>query len=283
MFQPEMIRNHGYPCKIYHFKTIDGFILEYHRVPHGFKDRDPNKKRTPVLLMHGLTFTSVQDFAQGPKKGLGYMLADNGYDVWAANIRGNHFSRNHTRLDWKKNMREYFDFSFHEVGHIDIPTAIDYILNITGYKKLIYCGNSLGGTVFLTFGSTKPEYVRKIQLAVLMSPAGFMKHENIFGDLTTYYIDSLWEFFKHQKLWAVDASYLRKSWKYIISSPFYVKIVENIFREILLNDEDAAALVPYFGAYLTNFPSEFPYKHIVHYGQLIKNGKKNAFSVNYKS
>lgn len=268
-----MIRNHGYPCEIHHFTTSDGFILEYHRVPHGFNDRDPNKKRTPVLLMHGLTFSSVQDFAQGPKKGLGYMLADNGYDVWAANIRGNHISRNHTRLDWKKNMKEYFDFSFHEVGHIDVPTAIDYILDVTGYKKLIFCGNSLGGSVFLTFGSTQPKYVEKIQLAVLMSPAGYIKHENAFGELITYYVDAIWEFLKRQKVWAVDVSSVRKSWKYIISTPFYVQILKNVFTEILVSDEDAVSLIPYLGAYLASFPSEFPYKHIAHYGQLVKNGK----------
>lgn len=266
-----MIRNHGYPCEIHHFTTEDGFILEYHRVPHGFKDRDLTKKRPPVILVHGLSLTSVQDFGKGPKKGLGYLLADNGFDVWAANHRGNHFSRNHTHLDWIKNQTEYFDFSFHEIGYYDIPAAMDYITNVTGIDNMFYVGNSLGGSIFLTFGPTRPEYVKRIKLAVLISPAGYMKNQKIVQDFIKYYTNPLTTFFKEQKI-VYSFINLRKAWYELSTIKRFTNILASFLAELLKSREDAEAFKPYMGAFLANFPSEYPTKHITHYMQLISTG-----------
>lgn len=267
-----MILNHGYPVEIHHFKTEDGFILEYHRIPYGRKNKNQKMKRFPVIVMHGMALSSAQDVAQGPKKGLSYMLADNGFDVWAANMRGNHYSRNHTKLHWKRNMKEYYDFTFHEIGYYDIPAAIDYILNITNFKKLVFYGNSLGGQVFLAFGATRPEYVDKIQLAVLVSPTGYMKNNYILGALASYYIDSLWDFIKKYNLYSMDFTHLRKVATEIQSWPLAMEIAVALGTEILTDREDALALKPYLGAYLANTPSEQPFKTIIHSGQLMKSG-----------
>lgn len=39
-----------------------------------------------------------------------YILADSGYDVWLANVRGNTYSRENLKFDEFRNKKEYWDF-----------------------------------------------------------------------------------------------------------------------------------------------------------------------------
>lgn len=275
-----MIRNNGYPCEIHHITTEDGYILEYHRVPYGVKDNDTKKKRFPILIMHGITFSSVQDFGQGPKKAVGYLLADNGFDVWAANYRGNHYSQNHTHIDWKKNPKKFYDYTIHEIGYYDIPAAMDHITSITGFETMFFHGNSLGAGAFLVFGATRPEYIKRIRLAALFSPAAYMRHDDIVGEFGVYIKESFWNLIKKQKLWFKDFSNLRKAWPDLVSSKLNIDVLVIAFTNFLKNKEDAEALVPYLGAFVANWPSEFSLKFIAHLVQLIASGKRKTTKIN---
>lgn len=128
--------------------------------------------------MHGLTSSSADYVNMGPDRSLGFILADQGYDVWLGNARGNAWSRNHTSLDVVLNADKFFNFSWHEIGYYDLSAAIDYILEINGAKALHYIGHSQGCTSFFVLTSTRPEYNNKIKLASLMGPAVFMDHQN---------------------------------------------------------------------------------------------------------
>lgn len=269
-----MIRNHGYPCEIHHFTTDDGFILEYHRVPHGIRNKDSHKKRPPLILMHGIIFSSVQDFGLGPKKGLGYIYADNGFDVWAANHRGNHFSQNHTHLDWIKDEEKYFDFSFHEIGYYDVPAAMDYIRQVTGYEKVFYSGNSMGGTIFLTFASLRPAYLKRIRFAVLFSPAGYVRLKTPFGQFLKNSYKNVAKIVSGGKNGCVGPfTTFREAWHEMITDKYFLELILTIFTELLTNRYDAEMLMPYLGAYLKNIPSEFPIKNFKHFSQLAISGK----------
>lgn len=106
-------------------------------------------------------------------------MADNGYDVWLGNSRGNIFSQAHKTLN--KTSHEFWKFSFHEIGVYDLPAIIDYALDKGNTTSLTYCGYSQGTTVFLVLLSMRPEYNSKISTAHLMAPVAFMRFPFAFG------------------------------------------------------------------------------------------------------
>ena len=50
---------------------------------------------------------------------LGFILADNGYDVWINNSRGNRYSRSHVFLDPDVDKHKFWDYSFEDMGRYD--------------------------------------------------------------------------------------------------------------------------------------------------------------------
>jgi lysosomal acid lipase/cholesteryl ester hydrolase len=70
----------------------------------------------------------------------GYLLSNAGYDVWFGNARGNRYNVNHKTLN--TNSKEFWSFSWHEIGYYDLPAMIDLILKETYQEKLQYIGYS---------------------------------------------------------------------------------------------------------------------------------------------
>jgi lysosomal acid lipase/cholesteryl ester hydrolase len=56
------------------------------------------------------------------------------------------------------------------MGYYDLPASIDYILSVTQHQKLFYIGHSMGTTMFFVLGATRPEYMAKVEAAVLLAP-----------------------------------------------------------------------------------------------------------------
>lgn len=156
---PQLITKYGYTAETHEILTEDGYLLSIHRISGSKKY--PTKHGKPVVfLQHGILSSSAVWILNGPSKGLGYILADEGYDVWMGNSRGNTYSRAHVNLT--TNNMEFWDFSWHEMGVYDVPATIDYILSVTKQKKLYYLGHSQGTTSFFVMMSVKPEYNDKI-------------------------------------------------------------------------------------------------------------------------
>ncbi|KAL0892712.1 hypothetical protein ABMA27_014429 [Loxostege sticticalis] len=175
---PGLVSKYGYPIESHEVVTPDGYILTLHRIPHGRDQNnrpDPNKK--VVILVHGLMSSSACYLVLGPKNALGYVLAEEGYDVWLFNARGNFYSRRHTRLNPNSKINQNFwRFSWDEIGNIDLPASLTYIEKVTGQKKLHYIGHSQGGTSFLVLNSLNPEFNEKFYSFQGMAPAAFFKH-----------------------------------------------------------------------------------------------------------
>ncbi|XP_022187146.2 lipase 3 [Nilaparvata lugens] len=183
---PELIRKYGYESETHNVETEDGYHLTLHRIPRGLTERDESEQtlngngslnsapRPAVFLQHCILCSSSVFVLMGPKKGLGFLLADQGYDVWMGNARGTIYSRGHTNMSTSS--KAYWKFSWHEMGVYDLPASIDYILRETEQKKLFYIGHSMGTTMMYVLLSVRPEYNHKLRLMVSLSPVAFMSN-----------------------------------------------------------------------------------------------------------
>ncbi|XP_022124722.2 lipase 3 [Pieris rapae] len=172
---PELVRKYGYSLEEHTVETSDGYILTMHRIPHGREANNDAEQRPVVFLMHGLLSSSADFVLMGPGSGLGYILADEGYDVWMGNARGNYYSRKHLKLrpDALLNT-DFWNFSWDEIGNIDVAAMIDHALETTGRSRLHYIGFSQGTTAFFVLASLKPEYNDKIISMHALAPVAYM-------------------------------------------------------------------------------------------------------------
>ncbi|XP_063824708.1 lipase 3-like [Ostrinia nubilalis] len=187
---PGLVAKYGYPIESHEVITPDGYILTMHRIPHG-RDRNnkPVRNKPVVFLMHGMMSSSADYLVIGPGNAIGYVLAEEGYDVWLANARGNFYSRRHTTLDPNdRSNQNFWRFSWDEIGNIDLPACLSYIERVTGQTRYHYIGHSQGGTSFLVLNSLHPEYNKKFISFQAMAPAAFFEHNShsIYSNLAPY-------------------------------------------------------------------------------------------------
>ncbi|KYN02783.1 Lipase 3 [Cyphomyrmex costatus] len=150
-----------------------------------------SSSRLPVIISHGLISSSADWVLLGPHKALAYVLCDNGYDVWLANARGNTYSKSHKHYSIKD--KEFWNFSWHEIGYYDLPATIDYILENTGCSNLYYIGYSQGATSFYVMGSERPEYNAKIKGMISLAPAVFLGNQKSSCLKLLAHLHSIWE------------------------------------------------------------------------------------------
>lgn len=200
-----LIETAGFESEVHFADTEDGYILKVHRI----KKSNGNTKTSPVFMMHGLTGLNLKNlifqsffqilFQQRPQIIFGrhqillcvshklqicgtlkiiqfsaYLLSENGFDIWLGNARGTDHSLRHKTL--KTDSKEFWDFSWHEIGFYDVPAMFDLMLKVTNTSKGFYVGHSQGGTSFFVMTSSRPEFNRKIMQGHLMAPAVFMNH-----------------------------------------------------------------------------------------------------------
>ncbi|KAJ6640032.1 Lipase 3 [Pseudolycoriella hygida] len=172
----EFVKRRNYPCEIHRIQTSDRYILEMHRIP-GSPTQPPREGKIPVYLQHGLLDSSGGWVIMGVQNSLAFILADLGYDVWMGNVRGNRYSREHLDHDpdgRRGDRRRFWDFSWHEMGTVDLPTMIDYITSVTGHQRMHYVGHSQGTTSFFVMCSMRPEYNNRILSGHMLAPIAFM-------------------------------------------------------------------------------------------------------------
>lgn len=170
--QCDRLNQHGYPCENYSIATTDNYLLTVFRIPYSHRNHSGSMANKPaVILVHCLFTSSDMWLLSGPDNALPYMLADAGYDVWLANVRGTVYSE-HKYLSPETD--DFWDFSMDEIALYDMPATIDYIIASTGQSSVHYIGFSQGAIVFMMLMSKQPSYNEKIRTSHLMGPGVFL-------------------------------------------------------------------------------------------------------------
>ncbi|WCJ17811.1 lipase 1 [Euphorbia peplus] len=161
----------GYPCEEYTVQTQDGYLPALHRVSSrngGLRlQRGP-----PVLLLHGLFMAGDAWFLGSPEQSLGFLLADQGFDVWAGSVRGTFLCHGHVSLSEKD--KEFWNFSWEDFALYDQSAMISHIYSTTN-SKVFVVGHSQG-TIMSWAAFTQPNIVGMVEAAALLSPISYLKH-----------------------------------------------------------------------------------------------------------
>lgn len=175
-----IVQERGYTIETHYVTTKDGYILTMFRIPHSKTSTDIG---FPVLLQHGLLDSSYTWVSNYEDESLAYILSDNGFDVWFGNNRGNRYGRNHTSLDPDDGTNAFWAFTWDEMGAIDMPAMVNYVLNVSSYSSLNYVGHS-EGTIQMFAGATSlssqdadlVKAVQSINLFVALAPVAYVSN-----------------------------------------------------------------------------------------------------------
>jgi pimeloyl-ACP methyl ester carboxylesterase len=198
-----LVKPLGYPVEEHKVTTQDGYVLTVFRMQA--KGSQIVGGKPVVLLQHGNEDCSDGYVINDEDKAPGFILANEGYDIWLPNNRGNKYSMTHKTMSvFNKN---FWDYSFQEMGAKDQPALIEYILKVTGKSKLVYVGHSQGNTQMFA-GLSDPdstEYLNsKISKFIALAPVVyttqcFNKALKSFADypliLQTYELWGYWDVF----------------------------------------------------------------------------------------
>ncbi|KOB70584.1 Lipase [Operophtera brumata] len=261
---------------IHNVVTSDGYILELHRIPHGRGDTPGD--RPAVLLVHGLLSSSADYLIMGPGNALGYLLADAGYDVWLGNARGNYYSRQHISLNPDSILnKDFWRFSWDQIGLYDLPAFIDYILKINGQDKLHYIGHSQGGTSFLVLNSLRPEYNEKFISFQGLAPASFFdNNENtMFNTLANY--ESILE----TTAFALNAQEIFGSQDFItrhcVEGSIFNNFCQSALSGLFNREYYNSTMLPVI---LGHTPAGAAIRQVAHYGQVIRSNSFRRYNYN---
>ncbi|KAL0110388.1 hypothetical protein PUN28_013790 [Cardiocondyla obscurior] len=189
----ELINKYGYNGEMHKVTTSDGYILQLHRITGRANSTDTNVKKPVAFVMHGLLCDSSVWVISGRNKSLAFILADEGYDVWLGNARGNPYAHTHTSRRIKP--KDYWNFSWNEIGTRDLPAMIDEVVKTTGQKKMFYLGHSQGTTAFFVMATERPQYQEYIEEMYAMAPIAYCgRMKSPFLQLLAQFTHSL-EFF----------------------------------------------------------------------------------------
>ncbi|XP_050454052.1 lipase 1-like isoform X1 [Cataglyphis hispanica] len=260
----EVIRRAGYPVEAHVITMEDGYLLTLHRIPGGHDS-------LPVLLQHGLFSNSAQWVVLDKDKALPYLLADQGYDVWLGNFRGNTYSRAHISLSPSDST--FWDFSFNEMGIYDLPATITFITNMRSQSLYTYIGHSMGAASFFIMASERPEIARKVQMMISFAPAVFMNHMEsplqYFVPFTRE-LKMIMQFFFNGEF--LQSDLVKFFFKYVCDENITGEFCSNVLFMMFGQDREQlnSTLLPFI---LSHSGSETSFKTLVHFAQEVRSGK----------
>lgn len=144
--------------EIHTLTTGDGWRIKLLRRRHSGEPGEP------VFICHGMS-ANYRNLATPPGASLTDFLVEQGYDCWLIDLRGNKLSE---PPPGTKRHEATFD------GYVmqDVPAALDFIRDATGYAQVHWVGHSLGGMIVYAYEVAHGRD-RLASATTLGSPTGF--------------------------------------------------------------------------------------------------------------
>ncbi|CAO2585238.1 Lysosomal acid lipase/cholesteryl ester hydrolase [Lemmus lemmus] len=276
----EIITYWGYKSEEHVVQTEDGYILSLHRIPHGRNNHSDEGPRPVVYLQHGFLADSSNWVTNIDKNSLGFILADAGFDVWMGNSRGNTWSRKHKTLSVSQD--EFWAFSFDQMAKYDLPASINYILNKTGQEQVYYLGHSQGTTIGFIAFSQMPELAKKIKMFFALAPVmslNFAKGPVVkLGKLPDILVEFL---FGHQQF-LPESAVLQWMGSHFCSQVIMRQLCKNAFF-LICGFNEKNINVSRVDVYTAHSPAGTSVQNVLHWGQVVKHRKCQAFDWGSKS
>jgi pimeloyl-ACP methyl ester carboxylesterase len=153
----------GRPDEVHYVETADGWRLAVRR----YRPTGPQRYAEPVLLWHGLAVNHL-NLDWDPPYGLAQYLASRGYDCFVPSLRGNGEG---DRPGWNRPGLKW-GFSFDDHRNLDVPAVLAHVRAVTGCRRVLWVGHSMGGMLAYSLGGTPLE--REIAgLVAVGSPSSF--------------------------------------------------------------------------------------------------------------
>lgn len=270
----EIIMRWGYTGEEHSVQTGDGYILNIHRIPHGRKNQFEKGPKPVVYLQHGLLADSSNWVTNIDNSSLGFILADAGFDVWMGNSRGNTWSRKHKTLSVSQDA--FWAFSFDEMARYDLPASINYILNKTGQEQLYYVGHSQGCTIGFIAFSQMPELAKKIKMFFALAPVlslNFASGPMVkLGQLPELLLENLFG----QKQFLPQSAMLKWLSTHVCTHVIMKELCANIFF-LFCGFNEKNLNMSRVDVYTTHCPAGTSVQNMLHWSQIIKHHKLQAF------
>ncbi|TQN75195.1 Lipase [Colletotrichum shisoi] len=269
----DLCRLYGYEAEEHVLQTKDGYLLGLHRLAwkKGEEGQKVNSgpgslKKKVLYLHHGLLMNSeVWVCLTDERRCLPFVLAEQGYDVWLGNNRGNKYSKKSVHHSPKS--PGFWNFSIDEFAFHDIPDSIAYILETTEQKSLSYIGFSQGTAQAFATLAIHPKLNQQVNvfiaLAPAMSPAGLSN--GIVDALIKASPQVLFLLFGRRSILSSATM-----WQSILYPPIFVRVIDMGLSFLFNWQTKNISLSQKLAAYphLYSFTST---KSVVHWFQIIRN------------
>ncbi|CAF3996256.1 unnamed protein product [Adineta steineri] len=272
----QLIESKGYKCEEHKVTTKDGYILGVFRIPHGRNGSSSTTGR-PVLLQHGLLDAATTWVMNFPDQSLAFILADIGYDVWLGNMRGNRYSRAHTKYN-PNHDEQFWNFSWDDMARDDLPSMIYYILNVTQHTQIGYIGHSQGTLIaFAEFGNLNNNLQNNVSFYASLAPIAHVGHQKTplkYLDTDSKELERYWHKLFGRNEFLPASNILKWLSKYACAEFFVDRLICENMLFIIGGPDTKNMNSSRMSVYASHGPSGTSVQNMVHFMQC---GRSNQF------
>nr|XP_050027650.2 gastric triacylglycerol lipase-like isoform X1 [Dermacentor andersoni] len=272
----QLITSNGYPVEEYTVTTRDSYVIMIQRIPRGRREPQGQRRKPVAFLMTGLLSSSADYVVNLPDQSLGFILADNGFDVWLGNVRGTTYSSHRRLKNW---MKKYWDFSFDEMINFDLPAQIDMILEKTESPSLLYVGWSQGSLIMFGLLASKPQYNQKVRLFNAIAPVAYLGHmTSEMKEMVPFadFLDGLLQMTLNGAFLAKNGPVFQQIKKDECGSTMQRPACKAVFK--LVNGGFPIEMnKTRFPVYLANNPAGSSVRNMYHFAQIIRDNRLQMF------